>query len=110
MKKITYRIPPILYCLMLLLALGLVRADSAQVFVHPGGFCNAWSSKVNTVPSSTGLVGISIFDFALAAEVLRTYSGWAPADFSRSQNMVETYLYPSSHDFLTRHNGACITS
>jgi len=72
--------------------------------------CNAWSSKVNAVPSSTGLVGIPIFDFALAAEVLRTYGGWAPADFARFQNMMETYLYPSSHDFLTRHNGACITA
>lgn len=71
--------------------------------------CNAWSSKVDRVPSNTGLVGIPIFDFALAAEVLRTYSGWAPADFAQFQKMMETYLYPSSHDFLTRHNGACIT-
>lgn len=72
--------------------------------------CNAWSSKVNAVPSSTGLVGIPIFDFALAAEVLRTYSGWNPEDFSRFKNMMENYLYPSSHDFLTHHNGDCITA
>jgi len=72
--------------------------------------CNAWSAKVNTVPSSTGLVGIPIFDFALAAEVLRAYPGWAPADFARFQSMMEMYLYPSSHDFLTKHNGDCITA
>lgn len=72
--------------------------------------CNGWSSKVNTVPSSTGLVGIPIFDFALAAEVLRAYPGWAPADFAQFQKMMETYLYPSSHDFLTKHNGDCITA
>ena len=72
--------------------------------------CNAWSSTVNQVPSSTGLVGIPIFDFALAAEVLRTYSGWTASDFTQFQTMMTTYLYPSSHDFLTNHNGACITS
>jgi len=40
--------------------------------------CNAWSSAVNQVPTGTdipGLSGISIFDFALAAEVLRIYPG-----------------------------------
>lgn len=72
--------------------------------------CNAWSSTVTQVPSNTGLVGIPIFDFALAAEVLRVYSGWSGTDFARFQNMMETYLYPSCHDFLTNHNGACLTS
>jgi autotransporter-associated beta strand protein len=72
--------------------------------------CNAWSSSVNQVPSNTGLVGIPIFDFALAAEVLRIYGGWSASDFARFQNMMETYLYPSCHDFLTNHNGSCITS
>ncbi|MGC3992381.1 MAG: alginate lyase family protein [Chthoniobacteraceae bacterium] len=47
---------------------------------------NAWSTAVNQVPTGTdtpGLIGIPIFDFALAAEVLRTYSGWAASDFTR---------------------------
>ncbi len=72
--------------------------------------CNAWSEAVNQVPSNTGLAGIPIFDFALAGEVLRIYSGWAPADFAQFQNMMETYLYPSSNSFLTTHNGANMTS
>ncbi len=75
--------------------------------------CNAWSSAVNQVPTGTdipGLIGIAIFDFALAAEVLRIYPGWDTAAFSRFKNMMTTYLYPVCHDFLTNHNGACITN
>jgi len=75
--------------------------------------CNAWSSTVNQVPTGTdipGLSGISIFDFALAAEVLRIYSGWTATDFTRFKNMMTTYWYPVCHDFLTNHNGACITN
>jgi fibronectin type 3 domain-containing protein len=73
---------------------------------------NAWSSTVNQVPTGTdipGLSGIPIFEFALAGEVLRIYSGWAPADFDRFKNMMLTYFYPVCHDFLVNHNGACIT-
>lgn len=75
--------------------------------------CNAWSSTVNQVPTGTdipGLSGISIFDFALAAEVLRIYPGWVSADFTRFKSMMTTYFYPVCHDFLTNHNGLCITN
>jgi fibronectin type 3 domain-containing protein/regulation of enolase protein 1 (concanavalin A-like superfamily) len=75
--------------------------------------CNAWSSAVNQVPTGTdipGLSGIPIFDFGMAAELLRVYPGWAPADFSRFKNMMLTYFYPVSHDFLTNHNGSCISN
>ncbi|MCU7552738.1 alginate lyase family protein [Chitinophagaceae bacterium LB-8] len=73
---------------------------------------NAWSAAVNQVPTGTdipGLSGIPIFDFALAAEVLRIYPGWAPADFDRFKNMMTTYFYPVCHNFLVNHNGACIS-
>jgi fibronectin type 3 domain-containing protein len=75
--------------------------------------CNAWSTAVNQVPTGTdipGLSGIPIFDFALAAEVLRVYPGWAAADFARFKNMMLTYFYPVAHDFLVNHNGACISA
>jgi len=75
--------------------------------------CNAWSSTVNQVPTGTnipGLSGIAIFDFALAAEVLRIYPAWTVADFAQFKNMMTTYFYPVCHDFLTNHNGACITN
>lgn len=74
--------------------------------------CNAWSNAVNQVPTGTdipGLSGIPIFDFALAAEVLRIYPGWNTTDFNKFKNMMETYWYPVCHDFLIRHNDACIS-
>ena len=72
----------------------------------------SWSMAVNQPPSGTdipGLIGIPIFDFAMAGEVLRTYPGWQPAHFRAFTNMMTQYLYPVCHDFLNRHNGACIS-
>ena len=40
--------------------------------------CNAWSASVNQVPTGQdmpGLIGIPIFNFALAGELLRIYPG-----------------------------------
>nr|WP_295923011.1 cellulose binding domain-containing protein [uncultured Dyadobacter sp.] len=75
--------------------------------------CNAWSSAVDQVPTGTdipGLSGIPIFDFGMAAELLRIYPGWAQTDFTRFKNMMLTYFYPVAHNFLTNHNGACISA
>ena len=74
--------------------------------------CNAWSSTVNQIPTGndiSGLGGIPVFDFAMAAELLRAYSGWAPADFTRFKNMMLNYWYPICNDFLLKHNGSCIS-
>ncbi|MDT3401208.1 hypothetical protein QE417_000280 [Mucilaginibacter terrae] len=74
--------------------------------------CNAWSSTVNQIPTGndiSGLGGIPVFDFAMAAEVLRTYPGWAPADFTRFKNMMLNYWYPLCNNFLVSHNGSCIS-
>jgi hypothetical protein len=73
---------------------------------------NGWSAAVNQVPSGTdipGLMGIAVMDFALAAEVMRIYPGWAASDFTRFKNMMSTYLYPVCHNFLTNHNNTCGT-
>jgi len=73
---------------------------------------NAWAKSVNQEPSGTdipGLSGIPIFDFALAAEVLRVYPGWTGSDFAQFQGMTTNYLYPVCHDFLNRHNNTCIS-
>jgi regulation of enolase protein 1 (concanavalin A-like superfamily) len=74
---------------------------------------NDWSSQVNQVPTGTdipGLIGIPIQDFNLAAEVLRLYPGWSAASKAAFQNMNTEYLYPVVNDFLTNHNGACISN
>lgn len=73
---------------------------------------NAWAYAVNQVPRGQdvpGLMGIAIYEFAVAAEILRLYPNWSSKDFNQFKDMMTTYLYPSCHDFLTRHNNACIT-
>ena len=70
---------------------------------------NGWSATVNVIPSGNdqpGLGGIPIGSFALAAELLRDYPGWAAADQQRFEQMLLTYFYPAVNDFLTHHRNA----
>ncbi|WP_082507323.1 MULTISPECIES: LamG-like jellyroll fold domain-containing protein [unclassified Duganella] len=76
-------------------------------------FLNAWSSTLTTVTGNSDrflAAGIYGYQFANAAEIMRTYSGWAAADFARFQNMMLTVFYPLNHQFLTTHNGSEITN
>lgn len=73
---------------------------------------NAWAQAVNQVPSGQdipGLMGIAVYEFAVAGEILRLYPNWAPADFNQFKTMMTTYMYPNCHDFLIRHNNTCIS-
>lgn len=74
---------------------------------------NAWSAVLTSIGGNADrflAAGIYGYQFANAAEIMRTYSGWAPADFARFQNMMRTVFYPMNHDFLVRHNDACISN
>ena len=76
---------------------------------------NAWAAAVNQVPTAPapdvyGLQGIAMQDFALAAEVLRIYSGWTAANITAFKNTLTNYFYPAANLFLTEHNGACISN
>ncbi len=74
---------------------------------------NAWSGALKSVGGNSDrflAAGIYSYEFANAAEIMRTYPGWAPADFARFQNMMLTVFYPMNHDFLVNHNGAAITN
>lgn len=74
---------------------------------------NAWSSTLKEVAGNSDrflAAGIYGYEFANAAEIMRTYPGWARDDFARFQNMMLTVFYPMNHDFLTRHNNAAITN
>lgn len=74
---------------------------------------NAWSGTLKEVSGNSDrflAVGIYGYEFANAAEIMRTYPGWKAADFARFQTMMLTVFYPMNHDFLTRHNGAAITN
>ncbi len=73
---------------------------------------NAWSATLTGIDGTSdkflasGLYG---YQLANAAELLRAYSGWSAADFTRMQTMMRNVFYPMNHDFLVRHNNACIS-
>jgi autotransporter-associated beta strand protein len=89
-------------------------ADSPAHTDNAIRICNLWSAAVNQIPSGgdqPGLSGLYAYQFAVVGELLRIHVGtrWAPEDFERFRSMVRHYLYPIVHDFLVRHNNACIT-
>lgn len=70
---------------------------------------NAWSSTLKQVSGTSDrflAAGIYGYEFANAAEIMRTYHGWKPEDLARFQQMMLTVFYPMNHDFLLHHNGA----
>jgi hypothetical protein len=74
---------------------------------------NAWSLSLKHVTGNADrflAAGIYGYEFANAAEIMRTYSGWAAADFTRFKDMMLNEFYPLNEDFLTNHNTACITN
>ncbi|MEV0616749.1 alginate lyase family protein [Nonomuraea sp. NPDC050404] len=71
---------------------------------------NAWSGTLTTVTGNADrflAAGIYGYQFANAAELMRGYAGF---DLARFQRMMRGVFYPLNDDFLTRHNGACITN
>lgn len=82
-------------------------ADLAVVFL------NAWSSTLTAIHGNADrflAAGIYGYQFANAAEIMRSYAGWAASDLARFQNMMLTVFYPLNHSFLVNHNGAQITN
>ncbi|CAN7166435.1 alginate lyase family protein [Pseudoduganella sp. LjRoot289] len=76
-------------------------------------FLNAWSSTLTSITGNADrflAAGIYGYEFANAAEIMRTYPGWAAADLARFQNMMLTVFYPLNHQFLLQHNDAAITN
>jgi len=61
---------------------------------------NAWSSTLQQIWWADGkydgflVAGIQGYQFANAGEIMRTYSGWQPADFARFQGMMSKIFYP----------------
>lgn len=76
-------------------------------------FLNEWSSTLTAIEGNSDrflAAGIYGQQFANAAEIMRTYPGWAASDFARFQNMMLTVFYPLNHSFLVNHNGSEITN
>lgn len=73
---------------------------------------NAWSANLTAIGGDTNAdlaAGIYGYEFANAGEIMRTYSGWAAADFAIFQKMMRDVFYPINHDFLNRHNNTEVT-
>ena len=70
-------------------------------------YLNAWSYKLTTINGSSDCLLCSLYgyQFACVAEIMRTYPGWAPADFAQFQTMMTTIFYPLANGFLLNHNG-----
>lgn len=82
-------------------------ADRAVVFL------NAWSSTLTSIIGNADrflAAGIYGYQFANAAEIMRSYEGWAAADLARFQQMMLNVFYPLNHHFLVAHNDAEITN
>ena len=74
---------------------------------------NGWSASLKRIGGNADrflALGIHGRQLANVAEIMRTYPGWAPADFERFQQMMLTVFYPANKDFLVHHNGAVITN
>jgi hypothetical protein len=66
-------------------------------------FMNAWSSTLTAIGGSIdGFLasGLQGYQFANAAEIMRGYSGWAAADFTRFQTMMINIFYKDNHQGL----------
>jgi hypothetical protein len=72
-------------------------------------FLNAWSSTLKELGGNSNLFlssGLYGNQWANAAELMRTYPGWAKEDVARFQDMLLKVFYTRAHDFITHHNGS----
>jgi hypothetical protein len=73
---------------------------------------NAWSGTCTNICGDSNAqlaAGLYGYQFACAAEIMRTYSGWSSSDFTKFKNFMLNVFYPVNHDFIVRHNGTCIS-
>ncbi|RNG12990.1 alginate lyase family protein, partial [Streptomyces botrytidirepellens] len=71
---------------------------------------NAWSATLKEITGNADrflAAGLYGYQFANAAELMRGYDGF---DLARFQSMMQRVFQPLNEDFLTRHNGACVTN
>jgi hypothetical protein len=69
---------------------------------------DAWSLTLTKIKGSSDeslAAGIYGYEFANAAEIMRTYAGWKPESFARFQKMMLAVFYPMNRDFLQSHRG-----
>jgi hypothetical protein len=68
---------------------------------------NRWATTTTAVTGDSDrslAAGLYGYMFALAGELMRGYSGWAPADFAKFQQWLLDVFYVENMDFLIRHH------
>ncbi|WP_321345272.1 alginate lyase family protein [uncultured Draconibacterium sp.] len=73
---------------------------------------NGWAQKCEQISGNSNVMlaaGLYGYQFANAAEIMRTYSGWSTQDFEGFKQWLLDVFYSLSSDFLVRHNGTCIS-
>ncbi|WP_340113140.1 LamG-like jellyroll fold domain-containing protein [Maribellus mangrovi] len=68
---------------------------------------NRWASVTTGLAGNTNVslaAGLYGYEFANAAELMRDYEGWDPADFKKFQRWMQTVWYPYVYDFLSRRH------
>jgi len=72
---------------------------------------NAWASTLTRVTGNSDsclAAGIYGYQFANAAEIMRSFDSWNRTDFARFQEMMLRVFYPMNLGFLKRHNNTRI--
>lgn len=67
-----------------------------------------WCNTTKNVTGSSDqflAFGLYGYQFAQAAELMRGYEGWKPADFEKFKQWMLNIWYQGAIDFLRRHNG-----
>ncbi len=73
---------------------------------------NAWASTCKKLSGNSNVAlaaGIYGYQFANAAEILRSYEGWSTKDFAAYKQWMLDVFYSVSHAFLQTHWGTCIS-
>jgi len=76
-------------------------------------YVNAWVSTMTTLTGNNDhylAAGIYGYQWANAAEILRTYPGWSATDVAACQQWLVTHFYPLTSTFLKTHAGSNVTN
>jgi len=76
-------------------------------------YVNAWVSTMTTLTGDGDrflCAGIQGYQWANAAEILRTYPGWSATDVAACQQWLVKHFYSLTSSFLKDHNGSNVTN
>lgn len=70
---------------------------------------NQWATVCTNLCGDPNIALLSFYgyEFACAAENLRTYTNWTAADFRKFQAWMTNNWYPLAHSFISSHFGQC---